>query len=87
MDIGDNMIDNIVEISQMLEANGYLVLDIKQLSEDIVFDLYERGAIKNNKVDCFDVDMFTFDYDIQSLQETLIKAVYKELDNQNIKYR
>lgn len=81
------MIDNIVEISQMLEANGYLVLDIKQLSEDIVFDLYERGAIKNNKVDCFDVDMFTFDYDIQSLQETLIKAVYKELDNQNIKYR
>lgn len=87
MDIGDNMIDNIAEITQMLEANGYLVLDIKQLSEDIVFDLYERGAIKNNKVDCFDVDMFTFDYDIQSLQETLIKAVYKELDNQNIKYR
>lgn len=81
------MIDNIAEITQMLEANGYLVLDIKQLSEDIVFDLYERGAIKNNKVDCFDVDMFTFDYDIQSLQETLIKAVYKELDNQNIKYR
>ena len=87
MDIGDNMIDNIAEITQMLEANGYLVLDIKQLSEDIVFDLYERGAIKNNKVDCFDVDMFTFDYEIQPLQETLIKAVYKELDNQNIKYR
>ena len=40
MDIGDNMIENIVEITQMLEANGYLVLDIKQLSEDIVFDLY-----------------------------------------------
>ena len=59
MDIGDNMIDNIVEISQMLEANGYLVLDIKQLSEDIVFDLYEKGAIKNNKVDCFDVDMLS----------------------------
>lgn len=86
MDIGDNMIENIVEITQMLEANGYFVLDIKQLSEDIVFDLYERGAIKNNKVDCFDVDMFTFDYDIQPLQETLIKAVYKELDNQNIEY-
>ena len=86
MDIGDNMIDNIVEIIQMLEADGYLVLDIKQLSEDIVFDLYERGAIKNNKVDCFDVDMFTFDYDIQPLKEALIKAVYEELDNQNIEY-
>ena len=86
MDIGDNMIENIVKIIQMLEADGYLVLDIKQLSEDIVFDLYERGAIKNNKVDCFDVDMFTFDYDVQSLKETLIKAVYKELDNQNIEY-
>lgn len=80
------MIENIVKIIQMLEADGYLVLDIKQLSEDIVFDLYERGAIKNNKVDCFDVDMFTFDYDVQSLKETLIKAVYKELDNQNIEY-
>lgn len=81
------MIDNIVEISQMLEADGYLVIDIKQLSEDIVFDLYERGVIKDNKVDAFDVDMFTFDYDIQPLKEALIKAVYKELDNQNIKYR
>ena len=87
MEIGDNMIENIAEIIQMIEADGYLVLDIKQLSEDIVFDLYESGAIKNNKVDCFDVDMFTFDYDIQPLKEALIKAVYKELDNQNIKYR
>ncbi len=80
------MIDNIVEITQMLEADDYLVLDIKQLSEDIVFDLYQKGVIKDNKVDAFDVDMFTFDYDIQPLKEALIKAVYKELDNQNIKY-
>lgn len=78
------MIENIAEIIQMIEADGYLVLDIKQLSEDIVFDLYKKGAIKDNKVDAFDVDMFTFDYDIQPLKETLIKAVYKELDNQNI---
>ena len=86
MEIGDNMIENIAEIIQMLEADGYLVLDIKQLSEDIVLALYKKGAIKDNKVDAFDVDMFTFDYDIQPLKEALIKAVYKELDNQNIEY-
>lgn len=78
------MIENIVELIKLFEENGYLVIDIKQLSEDIVYDLYENGAIKNNKVDAFDVDMMTFNYDVAPLKDALIQAVYKELDNQNI---